>query len=151
MRNVFVALRNSWGSVTPCAAVVIALSAAAVSGCGTRDVKLMPVAGVVTLDGNPVEGAYVTFRPQSGRPSVGRTEADGRYTLAFTGKVKGALVGLHRVTVTTKQDPDPDTGVEGTPERIPDWYNRRSELEIEVTRDRKPYDLHLTSAKDARK
>ena len=151
MCNVFVTLPASGGWAPLRAAVVLAVSAAAVSGCGTRDVKLMPVAGVVTLDGNPVEGAYVTFRPQSGRPSVGRTEADGRYTLAFTGKVKGALVGLHRVTVTTKQDPDPDTGVEGAPERIPEWYNRRSELEIEVTRDRKPYDLHLTTTKDARK
>lgn len=120
-------------------------------GCGRGSVSVVPVAGVVTIDGVPVEAARVTFLPANGRPSVGRTDGSGRYTLAFTGKRMGAVIGTHRVTVSTKQDAMPDLGIVGVPERIPDWYNTKSELEIEVTRDRKPYDLHLTSAKDARK
>ena len=121
------------------------------SGCRRTDVNVVPVSGVVTLDGIPVDAAYVTFMPGNGRPSVGRTDGEGRYSLGFTAKRKGAVIGTHRVMVTTKQDAMPDLGIVGAPERIPDWYNTKSELEIEVTRDRKPYDLHLTTAKDARK
>jgi hypothetical protein len=117
-------------------------------GCGRGNVSVVPVSGVVTLDGTPVDAAYVTFMPANGRPSVGRTDGDGRYALGFTGKSKGALIGMHRVTVTTKQDAMPDLGIEGAPERIPDWYNTKSQLEIEVTRDRKPYDLRLTTVKE---
>lgn len=121
------------------------------AGCGRGNVNVVPVSGIVTLDGNPVAAAYVTFLPQNGRPSVGRTDLDGRYELAFTGKNKGALVGTHRVTVSTQQDAMPDLGIEGAAEQIPEWYNSKTQLILEVTREPKPYDLKLTSASPAAK
>ena len=90
-------------------------------GCGgTEEYDLAPVSGRVTLGGKPLAGVKVSFQPASKRPdqpnpgpgSYGTTDEDGRYTLQTIEPVAdGAVVGLHRVRVTTKappQDPADD-------------------------------------------
>jgi hypothetical protein len=70
-----------------------------VSGCGGS--KLVPVEGIVTLDGKPVEGATVVFLPDgaSGRPAQGLTASDGRFHLSTVSE-KGAGPGDYKVVVT---------------------------------------------------
>ena len=77
------------------------LAAALSAGCGGGGPDLAPAGGVVTFaDGGPVAGAVVEFLPAGGGPAArGKTDADGRFTLA-TGGEAGALVGPHRVGVT---------------------------------------------------
>jgi hypothetical protein len=80
---------------------VLALSA----GCGDESIRSQPVAGVVTLDGQPVEGATVTFSPlEQGRQdaSFGRTDAEGRYRLrTVRGKAEdGTTPGEYAVVIT---------------------------------------------------
>jgi len=71
------------------------------AGCGREGPETVSVSGIVTLDGNPVAGASVMFMPQSaGRPATGLTDEEGRFQLTTFGDEDGALVGLHRVTVT---------------------------------------------------
>jgi hypothetical protein len=69
------------------------------SGCGNR---LVPVEGVVTLDGKPVEGATVMFVPTegSGRPATGATESDGSFRLKSFDSGDGILPGNYKVTVS---------------------------------------------------
>lgn len=71
-------------------------------GCGPR---VAPVSGIVTLDGDPLPGATITFEPLSGEPgqeSTGRTDESGSFALARISNGKpGALVGEHRVHITT--------------------------------------------------
>jgi hypothetical protein len=57
------------------------------------------------LDGKPVPGATVTFRPESGEgtPSYGGTDSQGRYSLMFTRNKHGAMVGKHVVSIETKR------------------------------------------------
>lgn len=56
----------------------------AFAGCNGPTVDTEPVTGVVTLDGEPVEGATVTFvpvDPTKGVSAAGRTDAQGVYKL----------------------------------------------------------------------
>ncbi len=48
--------------MTTCYAMVLAM-VVGLAGCGQKGPKVQYVEGVVTLDGNPVEGATVGFSP----------------------------------------------------------------------------------------
>jgi hypothetical protein len=82
----------------------------ALFGCSSDGLATHPVAGVVTLDGRPVEGAGVLFMPADGPPASGTTDAEGRYLLA-TGEQSGAVPGRHRVIITLMKT----TGIEVAP------------------------------------
>ena len=69
---------------------------------GCNDSKIGAVSGVVLIDGEPVEMASISFHPDSGRASVGRTNDKGEYVLNYTRGQKGALIGNHKVTISTK-------------------------------------------------
>ncbi|MDR1492738.1 MAG: carboxypeptidase-like regulatory domain-containing protein [Planctomycetaceae bacterium] len=80
------------------------------SGCGGG---LTKVAGKVTLDDQPVEGAALMFS-QVGNPSVmaiGTTDADGNYSLVtFRGgdkALKGAAPGSYVVSIIKKEEDRP--------------------------------------------
>jgi hypothetical protein len=71
------------------------------SGCGSKD-GLTKVRGIVTLDGNPVENAQVTFVPVSagpGRNATGMTGPDGSFDLTTTSPHDGAMSGNYKVLV----------------------------------------------------
>ncbi len=62
--------------------------------------KVVPTTGVVTLDGQPVEGATVNFHSKSKElAAYGRTDASGRFTLTTYEATDGAVPGEHVVTV----------------------------------------------------
>jgi len=127
----------------------ISLSLIAVmAGCGGPEgPAIAPVTGVVTLKGEPVEGAEVTFIPQSGRPSVGVTDKKGKYTLQYAGNRQGAVLGKHKVTISTRRQGVEGEGsqpsVEPRPETIPARYNVATELEVEVESGSNEFDFQL--------
>jgi hypothetical protein len=116
-------LRGSLRSLT----VGTALLSALLSGCNS---DIVPVSGRVTLDGQPLANAVVTFQPirdSSAEPptatgSVGQTDAEGRYVLRLVDPdIAGALVGEHVVTISTAMT----SAVEGEPpggERLPEAW-----------------------------
>lgn len=118
-------------------------------GCG-GDVSDRPdlgqVSGVVTLDGQPLSDATVSFQPPNGRPSSGTTDASGRYVLTYLNEVKGAVVGPHQVQVTTGRsavsDDDPSSA---KPETLPKKYNAESTLTAEVKKGNNTFDYPLES------
>ena len=69
---------------------------------GCQDSKIGTVSGVVLIDGKPIEMASVSFYPDFGRASVASTNDKGEYVLNYTNAKKGALVGTHKVTISTK-------------------------------------------------
>jgi hypothetical protein len=104
--------------------------AATVAGCGGS--SIVPVSGVVKVDGTPYKDAVVTFQPfgtkdnpNPGRGSSGVTDAQGRFTLIYDGERPGALVGMHRVRIFT----DFKVLSKGTQraERIPMEWHEKSE------------------------
>jgi hypothetical protein len=60
------------------------------------------VTGKVTYQGNPVEGAFVTFASAGGNSAFGRTDAEGKYKLAASGSDKVPL-GEYRVSIVKKE------------------------------------------------
>jgi len=117
-------------------AVVAVLTAVLICGCSesSKPYKTAPVWGVVTLDGQPLAGARVTFMPvpneqgklQSGPEATSETDAGGRYSLKTVFGDSGACVGKNRVMVTTRKfelDPtNPDRSKEVAKERVPGKY-----------------------------
>ena len=106
--------------------------AIAIAGCSQQaTLTTEPVEGVVTLDGQPVEGAIVTFQPVTegqGTSAGGRTDASGKYTLTVTtgdgGAGAGTTPGEYMIGVTKNAveeigahdenaDSGGDQGVEG--------------------------------------
>lgn len=80
--------------------IVVAL-ALTVAGCGggSKKPKIYPATGTVTLDGQPLADATVSFVPQVGPPSDGKTDASGKFTIMTSGQ-PGAPFGPNKVTVS---------------------------------------------------
>lgn len=119
------------------------------TGCGggsSDQPDLGTVEGKVTLDGQPLSDATVSFIPEEGRTSTAVTDAEGHYELNYTLTTPGAKIGQHAVTITTfKAAADPDAGDEDTPEKVPAKYNKATELKKEVTAGKNVIDFELTS------
>lgn len=123
------------------------------AGCGHK-AKVVPVSGLVTLDGMPLANAEVQFQPMAtdgnsnpGYGSFGKTDAQGRFTLTIASQetqAPGAVAGMHKVTIasggTEKVAYDPQIGSPdgGGPknrpqvEKLPANYNSQSSLTFEV-------------------
>jgi hypothetical protein len=69
------------------------------AGCGRKD-NLLPVKGMLTLDGKPLAGATVILIPQglTGKSACGTAAGDGSFQLATSGR-DGALPGDYTVIV----------------------------------------------------
>lgn len=76
-------------------------------GCGGGSdlPELGTVAGLLTDGGKPVAGATVEFYPEKGSPSFGTTGPDGRFEMSYGSGLPGAVVGQHKVRVTTPVAP----------------------------------------------
>ncbi|MFH1265855.1 MAG: carboxypeptidase-like regulatory domain-containing protein [Planctomycetota bacterium] len=113
------------------------LAAAGCGGAGDRP-ELGQVVGTVTLDGNALAGATVTFQPKQGKSSRGLTDAQGHYELIYLRDIKGAAIGPHKVMITT--------ATEGAlQEKLPARYHRESELNKEVKVGPNTIDFPLTN------
>lgn len=88
-----------------------------VAGCGASGPAIVPVTGIVTLDGAPVEGATVTFVSKVGnRMADGKTDAAGKFSLTTQDAkpTPGALEGEHSVTVNGARVVGANVGADGT-------------------------------------
>jgi hypothetical protein len=98
------------------AAVLLLVLTAFQAGCGGAD-KPVKIQGTVTLDGQPLPGATVTFLPSkdtAGRIAAGRTESDGSFRLTTYKTDDGALRGQYQVTVVVAEE-IPGSNVGGNP------------------------------------
>jgi hypothetical protein len=131
---------------------LVGLLAVGPLGCGKGGPKYVRVSGVVKLNGSPYQGAVVNFQPigatgspYPGRGSYGHTDKDGRFTLVVDDKIKGAVVGKHRVRIATLRGSTPAGAYPGgTPDGgerprtkrevdpIPPEWNESSTKEFEV-------------------
>ena len=88
------------------AGIAVAVLALA-GGCGGDGRKIVPVSGVVRVNGEPAKNVVVSFQPleekagdNPGRGSSAYTDENGRYTLIYDGEKPGALTGKHRVRIS---------------------------------------------------
>lgn len=134
-------------------AAAVALSLA---GCGGEKFVIVPVSGVVTVDGKPVEGVHLTFQPfredgadSAGYGAYGETDAQGRFTLTsltLEGReMPGAVVGKHRIEMTAATQVDPSSDLnQFTREKIPRRYMNEPFIR-EITGETDSLNFELTS------
>jgi hypothetical protein len=116
-----------------------------VVGCGSSNYAR--VSGRVTLDGQPLNGARVTFQPigqigdlNSSSGSYAVTKPDGSYALKLViGDSKGAVVGKHRVEISVRDGSGSTLVDRSKPkpipkDNLPERYNHSSELTFDVPR-----------------
>lgn len=122
-------------------------------GAGCRSgVELLPVSGVVTLDGKPVEQATVLFKPETGPVAYGQTDAAGRFELSTAGR-KGAVPGKHKVSITKTKVTGVGNDEMVDPEKVKtEWIvpqkftdPDKSGLTAEVARGKTTFEFHLKS------
>ncbi|HUQ68165.1 MAG TPA: carboxypeptidase-like regulatory domain-containing protein [Planctomycetaceae bacterium] len=133
-------------------------------GCGRpaadySTLKLVNATGTVTLDGQPLPDAVVTFDAPDGQFSYGLTNSSGKYSLQIDSEKRGVTPGEKTVRISTTRkilglnasegaeegDPatKPKAAVSG--EKVPEKYNKNSELKITVSGDKTQYDFDLKS------
>jgi len=86
-----------------CAGVVSLLVTCVLTGCSNKGPKLYSATGIVTYQGKPMEGVKVMFHPKggdTGHPSFGTTDADGKFQLSTFGLNDGAYAGKYVVTMS---------------------------------------------------
>jgi hypothetical protein len=90
-------------------AVVLAGLLMAAAGCGSGR-GTVPVEGIVTLDGQPLENAAVSFVPAKGRPATAQTDAAGKFKLMTFAPGDGAAPGPYKVGVSKMEAPAAPSG-----------------------------------------
>lgn len=146
--------RRDWTKLFPLAAISMFL------GCGgpAADysmVDLVNAGGTVTMDGAPLAGAVVTFEdPTDDTFSYALTDGAGKYVLQFDSEMKGVktgkkvvrinttkkILGLNTAPATEGGDPD---AKRSDKESVPEKYNKKSILEVEVTKGSVQFDFDL--------
>ena len=124
----------------------VSLTIVVCGGCGSSDhPDLGHVQGTVTIKGQPLADATVTFSPDKGRPSAGTTNSEGEYELTYVRDTKGAILGPHKVRITTVSEEDVVGERRGRrpKEPIPAKYNVRTTLTANVEEGKNTFDFDL--------
>lgn len=79
-------------------ALILTMCFMTVLGCDSGP-KVVPVSGVVRIDGQPLPAGFVQVAPTNHRAATGKIDADGRFTLTTTIPNDGCAVGTHAVAV----------------------------------------------------
>jgi hypothetical protein len=146
---------------TLCVFAVIAGAVATGTACDRSGANYVRVRGRVLVDGQPAEGAKVTFVARNGGVGIpsGKVEADGAFRLwtfdPDTGiSHEGAPVGEYTVLATWVPDPTAETLEGGAADKLGNRYRdpRTSELRAEIREDTKELpEFRLTAAKQTGK
>jgi hypothetical protein len=89
------------------------------AGCGDGGVKMAPVEGTVTYNGQAVTGGGVVFAPlesahgsgQPGKPAEAAVDSDGGFALSTYGTEDGAVIGKHTVSYSPPGPQIPEEGL----------------------------------------
>jgi hypothetical protein len=128
------------------ACIIVLAFLVCIAGCGKGGPQVAPVEGRVTLEGRPLVNADIQFKPGGPeRPSSGRTDGEGHYTLMFKRGQPGAIVGPHTVRIWVSPDIVPH------PPIIAAKFDAQSELHVEVTQTSNVFDFDVTTEKNAAK
>lgn len=131
-----------------------------VMSCSSSTVEVSaPVAGIIKVDGKPIDIGWITFHPDESRGnggshlSVAEIGKDGSFAFATNGK-PGVPPGHYKVVIAATHDEiplRPKFGEDGRPWQ-PNWLTHQkytnaqtTDLQIEVIENPEPgrYDFHL--------
>jgi len=135
-------------------ALVLTVVAGAAEGC-RRGPVVVPVSGVVEVDGAPLASGAITVVPDRGRAASGTIGKDGRFTLTTFVPGDGAILGRHRVVVIAHQDlgrmrikwlvPAVCRDMASTP-LVLEVTGRTSDAKVSISTDGKPLEVESMAA-----
>jgi hypothetical protein len=145
------------GSARTISTLVAAIVLVLLGGCAEPSLQLIPVTGVVTLDGDPVQGVALVFQYQgAGPPARGVTDEVGWFQLTTRQSNDGVVAGLHTVTILGfrhpvasrggDEDADPNQPRDGTwfiPRRYA--FGDTSNLEADVSSTNSHFEFQLAT------
>jgi hypothetical protein len=102
--------------------VAVGVAALATTGCGSRG--LVPVKGVVRLDGKPVPEAVVNFHPvevTKGNGGFGLADASGSFSAKIRQGLWGLYPGSYKVTLSRRPLPAGTPENPKTPQECEAW------------------------------
>lgn len=84
--------------------VVATITLSTTIGCGDGRARRVPVEGVVTIDGEPLQFGSITFMPAAGSPKDARAggasvNSEGRFQVSSYSQNDGLMMGKYSVTV----------------------------------------------------
>jgi hypothetical protein len=86
---------------------LLCLAAGLLAGCGGDGrPELVPVAGVVLIDGQPLKHGVVQVVPAGARAAHGKIDANGRFELTTFEPNDGCVPGRHTVAVVANESID---------------------------------------------
>lgn len=127
------------GAVFAVGAVGLAFASFAGCGAGVSGPATYPVAGVVTFNGKPLEGAMITFMADgAGANATATSGVDGGYeaiTFFDNGKrtAPGVTPGQYRVIVTKMEQPPPSSPDAPPKNIVPSKYGSVSSTPFSAT------------------
>lgn len=135
-----------------CAVFLCFVLPLAFTGCGGK-YSLAPVTGTVTIDGQPLADATVTFTPigtgADSPGSFGRTDQEGKFRLALVSdESDGALVGNHQVVIAKNFESSSDVA---TPEERAKANLPPHDITFEVKSSGNNAQINLESKKGKKK
>jgi hypothetical protein len=146
-----------------CALLLFVFSLTFLTGCGQKGPKVNYVEGIVTLDGNSVQGVDVNFVPRQTSDSndltgallsSGRTDASGKYKLSTTrGSAvdAGTTTGEYKVSFVKKKQVFGQGGPGSGPPRweygVPQVFEEadKSTTFVEVVKGKNTFNFALKS------
>jgi hypothetical protein len=90
------------------------------AGCGESGPKIVPVSGVVTIDGQPLTYGHIQVMPAGWRPASGRLDGSGRFTLTTMAPNDGCPIGTHPVVILASESLTPETTKWHAPQQYSD-------------------------------
>jgi predicted small lipoprotein YifL len=133
-----------------CGLVMLAGVGLALPGCGKKGPALIPVSGVVALDGKPLPNVAVWLEQQKGmNPGTGTSDEAGRFEIATHKLGKGVTPGQHRVLVHSGVSESPSKTTWMAPKEYASFDT--SGLSVEVTPKQNTITLELSSQGPAAK
>src|SRR5262249_24214399 len=109
-----------------CYFVLVAVALCAPLGCSSGP-KLVKVQGVVTLDGQPLPGATVSFVPVGEGPTAnGLTDKEGNFQLGTYSTSDGAAPGQYKVIVTKEYGQATTINPSAGPESMKDMFMKKT-------------------------
>lgn len=118
-----------------CLVLVVIGVLVSASGCGESVPAGPPratIRGKITLDGKPIAGGEIRFRPAKGAEIVSKISAEGNYNIDVV--VDGPVVGQNKVFIEWYRDSGKkDSEDHMIPEAaIPAKYNSETTLSVEI-------------------
>ncbi|WP_425615837.1 hypothetical protein NA78x_005769 [Anatilimnocola sp. NA78] len=113
------------------AGAVLVVALLGLAGCGNSGPQVVPVSGVVLIDGAPLSYGHIQVIPTGWRPASGSIGADGRFTLTTNVQGDGVAVGTHKVAILAGESITTDLTKWHAPKRYSDI--KTSELTATIT------------------